>query len=195
MKSLKDYLIESKQQYEYRIKIAGAFTDEFLEAFKKGLDKFDLVSLSKPKKTPVMKAPAGFPHLANEEISIMDAVFNYPASEQQIVELAHTLGFDPNMIRVFTPGYDDTVKAADGEVEQAPLLGTEPPKTNAAQKAAKDAYSNSYQDEVLKNAYKSKFEIAGGKPSKAVTTNDFPMGNESPIPGTNKIPAVKSSAR
>jgi hypothetical protein len=42
---------------------------------------------------------------------------------------------------------------------------------------------------VLKNAYRSKFEIAGGKTPAAQTTNDLPMGDESPMS------AIKRPAR
>ena len=51
--------------------------------------KYDVVKMTKPKKTPVMKSPAGFPELANQEIHIMDATFNYPATAQEVTELWH----------------------------------------------------------------------------------------------------------
>jgi hypothetical protein len=48
---------------------------------------------------------------------------------------------------------------------------------------------------VVRNRWKSNFKVAGGKTKPAETTNDLPMGDKSPIGGTNKIPSVKSNAR
>jgi hypothetical protein len=38
----------------------------------------------------------------------------------------------------------------------------------------------------LKNAYRSNFTVAGGKTPAAKTTNDIPMGNNSPMSKINR---------
>jgi hypothetical protein len=193
MKTLKEYLIESTRTFDYRIKIAGELDDAVLAEFEKALSKFDVVKLSKPKKTPVLKSPAGFPELQNQEIHIMDAVFNYPATAQEITAIYHLLGGDPNHIRIITKDYDDSVSKTTAEVEQSPVLGKEFPADTKEQKQANGNYADPV---VVKNsAIGAKFEVAGGKTAPAKTTNDLPMGVKSPIGGTNKIPTPKSSAR
>jgi hypothetical protein len=48
---------------------------------------------------------------------------------------------------------------------------------------------------VLKNTYRSDFSVAGGKTDPAKYSDQLPMGDDSPIGGKNKLPAVKSFAR
>ena len=43
------------------------------------------------------------------------------------------------------------------------------------------------------NEYSSDFTIAGGKTPPAEFNTDFPIGEKSPIMGTNKIPVIKAS--
>lgn len=196
MKSFKEYLTESVKNYEYRIKIAGDLDDETLAEFEKALSKYDVVKLSKPKKTPVMKSPAGFPELANQEIHIIDAVLKYPAGQQEIVELWHRLGGDPNKIRMMTKGYDDATNTQAANIEESPVLEKDFPADTAEQKELQDDYAAVGVDKaVVKNSAEgAKFEIAGGKTPPAKTTNDLPMGDKSPIGGTNKIPTPASAS-
>lgn len=197
MKSLKEYLTESVKTYDYRIKIAGDLDNDVLNAFEKGLAKFDVVKMSTPKKTPVVKSPAGFPELANQEIHIIDVTFNYPATAQEVTELWHRLGGDPNKFRMLTKGYDDAADEQAVKTEESPILEKDLPKTDAEQQELKKDYSAVGKDKaVVKNsADGAKFTVAGGKTPPAKTTNDLPMGSKSPIPGTNKRPVPHSSAR
>lgn len=193
MKTLKEYLTESVKTYEYRIKIAGDLDDALLSEFEKKLAKFDLIKLTKPKKTPVMKSPAGFPELANQEIHIMDAAFNYPATFQEITEIWKQLGGNPNNIRMITQGYDDSVTAETEQQEQSPVLEKEYPAKNKQQSEAESAHADAAV--VMNSAAGAKFVVAGGKTPPAMTTNDLPQGTHSPIEGKNKRPVPKSSAR
>lgn len=194
MKTFREYLTESVKTYDYRIKIAGDIDDNILAAFEKSLAKYDVVKMTKPKKTPVMKSPAGFPELANQEIHIMDATFNYPATAQEVTELWHQLGGDPNKFRMLTKGYDNSMDFQADQMETSPLLDKDLPKQNAEQKSLSDAHADA--ELVIKNSAEgARFQVAGGKTPPAQTTNDLPMGNKSPISGTNRIPTPKSSAR
>ena len=78
------------------------------------------------------------------------------------------------------------------------LTDTDFPAPDKQQRDLKKDYSAAPKEHqvVVKNAYKSDFTVAGGKTPPAVTSNDFPMGDVSPV-GTkqNKIPAVHCSAR
>ena len=71
------------------------------------------------------------------------------------------------------------------KVEDQPeslLTDTDYPAPDAEQKALSKDYSiGPYDHEVVKNAYKTNFTVAGGKTPPAQTTNDLPMGNKSPM--------------
>jgi hypothetical protein len=77
------------------------------------------------------------------------------------------------------------------------LTDTDYPAPNKEQKElSKDYATGPYDHAVVKNAYKSDFTIAGGKTPPAVSTNDFPMGDKSPVGSNqNRLPQPKSSAR
>lgn len=186
MKTFKQYLAESAKPYSYRIKIAGDLAPEVLDSFKKRLAKYEPDTFSDPKKTPVQKSPAGFPELANQEIHIMDGVFNYPASQEEITELWHQSGGDPNHIRVIDSEYDDSVDNQVAQMEEGPLLEKDFPDASKESQQASESYSQA--DVIQNSAEGADFEIAGGNTPAAPTTNDLPQGNKSPIGGTNKIP-------
>jgi len=186
MKTFKQYLAESANPYRYRIKIAGDLQPEVLDSLKKRLDKYDPESVSEPKKTPVQKSPAGFPELANQEIHIIDAVLNYPASQEELTELFHQAGGDPDHFRVFTAEYDDTVNQQAEAAEEGPLLEKDFPDASKESNEASEAYSNA--DVIENSAEGVDYEIAGGSTAAAKTTNDYPTQDKSPIGGTNKIP-------
>jgi hypothetical protein len=188
MKTFVDYLAESKQTFQYRIKIAGELDKDKINELETRLERYDLIKMSEPKKTPVMKSPAGFPELKNEEVHIIDVEFSYPAATQEVTEMWRQLGGDPDHIRIMTPEYDDSVTAEEERKEESPVLDKEYPTPPDAE------YDTT--DEVIKNsASDAKFEIAGGKTEPAKTTNDLEQGTDSAIPGTNKRPTPKSHAR
>lgn len=200
MKSFAQYLIESKQTYNYRIKIAGDVSADLMDKLKKQLQEFDVVSYSEPKTTPVQKQLADFPNVNNERMTFVDVTFNYPAFPPQILQIWELLGQDPNKLLmqdlVYAERLDDERETQDKESKNL-LTDTDFPAPNKEQEALKDDYgTDPYNHAVLKNAYRSDFTVAGGKTPKAVTSNDFPMGTSSPV-GTkqNQLPKPKSFAR
>ena len=200
MKTFAEYLTESKQTYDYRIKIAGDLPPGFMAGFKEKLKQFDVVSMTDAKKTPVQKSLPDFPKYPNESMTFVDVTFNYPATPPQITQIAQLLGLDPNRIVMLDKKYADSVdqEMVKQDAENKNLLtDTDYPAPDKQQKALKKDYSAAPKEHaVVKNAYKSSFTVAGGKTPPAVTSNDFPMGDKSPVGTTkNKIPAVHSSAR
>ena len=77
MKSLKSYLVESEQKYKFRIKMAEKLDDEIMNQLETILEKYEVASISKPKKTPIQEHPMDFQTLNNAEV-FMDAELNYP---------------------------------------------------------------------------------------------------------------------
>jgi hypothetical protein len=192
MKHFKEYLAESERTYNYRIKIVGDTAPEFVKLLKEKLAQFDIVKMSDVKTTPVQKAPADFPAFENDRVSAMDVEFRYPAIEPQIQQIAQLLGLDPNRIRMLTTTYEESVIEEKDKVEEQNkdlLTDTDFPAPDSDQKAlSKDYSADPYKHAVLKNAYRSEFTVAGGKTAPAQTTNDLPMGNNSPMTKVKRPP-------
>jgi len=193
MKKFNEYLAESQRVYNYRIKIVGDVPTGFIKALEEKLKQFDPAKISEVKTTPVQLNPAEFPAYSNERVSHMDCEFRYPAIEPQIQQIAQLLGLDPNRIRMMTVPYEDSMNKERVDVDEQNkdlLTDTDYPAPDKQQKAlSKDYSTGPYDHAVLKNAYRSNFEVAGGKTPAATTTNDLPMGDKSPMS------AVKRPAR
>lgn len=198
MKNFKDYLTESERTYNYRIKLVGDMESGFFKALEEKLKQFDIVKITAPKTTPVQTKPADFPAFDNDRVTHVDVEFRYPAIEPQIQQLAQLLGFNPNRVRMLTVPYEDSMADEKSRIEtdnKDLLTDTDYPADTAEQKALiKDYSANPYQHAVLKNEYHSDFTVAGGKTPPAKTTNDLPMGNNSPMTKTKRPPRPATGA-
>jgi hypothetical protein len=198
MKNFQQYLAESERTYNYRIKIVGDVAPNFVKQLEEKLAQFDIIKITKPKTTPVQLKPADFPKHSNDSVTSMDVEFRYPAIEPQIKQIAQLLMMDPNRIIMLTTPHEEGMDSERErvEVENKNLLtDTNFPADTAEQTALKADYSAPYdQHAVLKNAYRSDFTVAGGKTPKAETTNDLPMGNDSPMTKVKRPPRPATGA-
>lgn len=198
MKNFKDYLVESERVYNYRIKFVGDAPADFVKALKEKLAQFDPVKLGEVKTTPVQSKLSDFPAYANDRVNHFDVEFRYPAIDAQIRQIAQLLGFDPNCILMQTVPYSDSNAEIAKKVDDQPeslLNDTDYPAPDKEQKAlSKDYATGPYDHAVLKNAYRSDFTVAGGKTPAAQTTNDLPMGDQSPM-STVKRPARPATGK
>ena len=80
MKNFKDFLTESKKTYKFLIKVAGVLPEGFADSLKMNLEKFELVKLSAPKRTPIQESPLDFPLMQNMEVYVFEAEVNYPTT-------------------------------------------------------------------------------------------------------------------
>jgi hypothetical protein len=191
MKNFQQYLAESERTYNYRIKIVGDVAPDFVKQLEEKLAQFDVVKITKPKTTPVQLKPADFPKHSNDSVTSIDVEFRYPAIEPQIKQLAQVLFMDPNRIIMLTTPHEEGMDSERERVaaQNKDLLDSDYPADTAEQKALSADYSAPYDEHaVLKNAYKSDFTVAGGKTPKAITTNDLPMGNNSPMTKVKRPP-------
>lgn len=81
MKTLNDYLAESKKTYEFKVGVAGDLPDGFESKLKDFLEKYKVVSISKGKKTPIQERPLVFPNLENVEVTFWDIELTYPTTD------------------------------------------------------------------------------------------------------------------
>ena len=100
MKSFKDYLIESKQTYEFKIKLAGDF-ENASKTIKEALAKFEVDSCSEAKSTPIQETQVDFPEHKNIGVSLVDVNLCYPATSAEIRALvAEALGCTESCVKV-----------------------------------------------------------------------------------------------
>jgi hypothetical protein len=197
MKNFQQYLAESERTYNYRIKIVGDVAPDFVKQLEEKLAQFDVVKITKPKTTPVQLNPADFPKHSNDSVTSMDVEFRYPAIEPQIKQIAQLLIMDPNRIIMLTTPHEEGMDSERERVaaQNKNLLDTDYPADTAEQKALIADYSAPYDEHaVLKNTYRSDFTVAGGKTPPAETTNDLPMGNDSPMTKVKRPPRPATGA-
>lgn len=86
-KSLKEYLLESKQNYEFKIKIAGDVESGASAKIKTALARFDVDSLSDAKTTPIQESQVDFPDHSNIGVTLYDVSVKYPVTSHQVRDL------------------------------------------------------------------------------------------------------------
>lgn len=190
IRSFKKYLAESVRTYNYKIKIAGEPSKNFLDLFCHNLGKFDPTKVSQPKSTPIQKDPYGFPGLKDQAIHIIDVEFRYPATEPMVQQMARLLGYDENKVVMVQANYDDSVtKEAELYANQAshtPVLDHIELEDNG--KEASKEYADSYLGRIkqqeagkeIKNKYAGKETKSAFDPYSKKQAEKG-MGNKSPM--------------
>jgi len=197
MKTFRHYLTESVRTYRYTIKIAGDIDKNFIDMFTYNLNKFDPISISEPKSTPIQKDPYGFPNLENAAVHIIKAEFKYPATEPMIQQIAQLLGHNINSVRVTTTDYDDSINSeAEGYANQAkdsPLLDN-PELADGGKQASKD-YADQYLDKVVPKKPSIDIPYAGKKTPTAPNTTKDQVQTKSPMSSIKLPPKPSTGAR
>lgn len=192
MKNFKQYLAESVRTYNYKIKIAGDPSENWLQLFTMNLSKFDPVNISKPKSTPIQKEPYGFPGLKDQSVTIIDVSFRYPAVEPMVKQMAKLLGHDENLVRLIQQNYDDSVNAEAemyaNQSSHSPLLDHSELEDGIGASAASKEYSQSYLERIkkqedgnkIKNKYAAKETKSAFDPFDQASIKKS-MGERSPM--------------
>jgi len=150
MKNFKEYLSESKRQYDFRVKVAGDFTAEQETKMKSLLDRFTVDKFKKVGKTPIQSLPLDFPQVKNCEVSIYEVVLNYPTTSHELTELlANDLGIGRKYVVVRSPvepseEYQHTADAREG------ALLNDPDYKEAGNPKFEDYYGDKYNSGFLK---------------------------------------------
>ena len=149
-KTFKDYLTESRRQYDFRIKVAGDFTTEHESSMKSLLDRFSINSFKRAKKTPIQSLPLDFPTLKNCEVSIYEVVLDYPTTTQELREyLSSELKINRESLIVRRPGepteeYQEPAKPREG------ALLTDPNYKEATEHKFEEFYGDAYNKKFVK---------------------------------------------
>lgn len=101
MKSFKEYLLESKQTYDFKIKIAGECPEKCADKIKEALSTYKVESCSTGKRTPITEKQIDFPQLENVGVTVFEVALCYPTTSIQVREaVANKLNIVPANIRV-----------------------------------------------------------------------------------------------
>ena len=165
--------------------------------FKYNLNKFDPVSISDPKSTPIVKNPSGFPDIENEAVHIIKAEFKYPATEPMIQQMAQLLGKNINTVRVITSDYADSINAENDEFanrmkNDKALLDT-PELEDSGKQASKD-YANQYLDKVVPKKPSIDIPYADKKTATAKNTSKEGIQTKSPMTNMKRPPKPSTGA-
>jgi hypothetical protein len=192
MKTFHEYLAENARTHDYRIRIVGDIPTEFSRQFREQLKRFDPKTVGEIKTTPVMSQIPDFPAYPNERVNIMDVSFRYPATDEQIRQVAKLLGLDQDRIcmsqRDYAEGMDQELLGIEQQKDL--LTNTEYPADTKSQRDLKRDYAAVGGDKaVIKNsAADVTWTVAGGKTKPAETTNDLPQGVRSPMTAVKRPP-------
>jgi len=129
MKPFAQILQESKTTYSFNIGIAGDLPEGIADRLERVLQKFNVLSFSTGKKTPIQKRPLDFPQLENTEVTFFEAEVEYPTTTQVLQNyLGNCCNVPQSHIIVRNP--EDPREAYQEESEEnsseyVALLGTE----------------------------------------------------------------------
>lgn len=150
MKSFKDYLTESKKQYDFRIKIAGDFTAEQEDSLKSALDKYAVSGFKKAGKTPIQALPLDFPQVKNCEVSIYEVTLDYPTTQFELTEyIANNCGISKAHLAVRRPG-EPSEEYQHEEPKREGALLNDPTYKEAGNPQFEDYYGDKYNSGFVK---------------------------------------------
>ena len=125
------------------------------------MERFGLESISKPKRTPIQKQPAGFAvSVKDSAVNVFEIVTNYPATPQQVNALLQDI-LDLPESHVVTVNKNDPEEiarevAADAkEQEYQPLL-----TSDYEDEKLDPTYGDEYNANFLKELETRKYEFA-----------------------------------
>lgn len=205
MKSFKQYLIESKKTYDFKVKIAKD-VEEAQQQIKLALEKYQVESCSSGKRTPIQESPLDFPEHHNVNITVFDVSVAYPVNSLMIREaIAEKLGLSMCCIKVrnLKEEEEETINHQYDELKSEALLGKDYESTKS------DAvFGDKHNMSLLKELGKEKHRgeqykgvndelLAKSCPSettKGPAAKDSKINNKSPVGSqTVKLPTAKTA--
>jgi hypothetical protein len=149
MRSFKEYLIESKRKYDFKIKIAKDCTTEQEDKLKGILERFSVAEFKKSGKTPIQDLPLDFPTIKNTEVCIYEVTLNYPTTPQELhSHISAGMGFNEACIIVRNPGEPGEAYQSPKESREGALL-TDPDYKESPNANADDYYGEKYNTKFL----------------------------------------------
>lgn len=185
MKTYSNYLAQSKKTYQFRVKVAGDYTEKLQERIEQALEAFSVATVSKVKRLPIQEY-AEFPRLGNTEIHVIEVELDYPTNPPQLAQLIHErVGIPMTCLSVRTALEDAEAIAASPVPRKEPALTT--PELEEAP-GAQELVGQARRDSLLKELMTREYEFAAKSEADNKTTNELPQGKTSPVGSSqNKI--------
>lgn len=100
----KDFLAEAKKEYNYTLKLAVESVDDgMLDTLESALARYELISASAFKETPIQESPLDFANVRNSPVFISELKMNYPASRDFLKTfIGNALGLSEQLIVVYS---------------------------------------------------------------------------------------------
>jgi hypothetical protein len=192
MKTLKEYLTESKKVYPFKIKIACPIPEGFEAKFKAALEKYSVCRFEKTKTTPVQESPMDFPEVKNASVTMYEVDLDYPIISPEIVNmLVADFGMHEAHIRVRGANEADINYDPSAKTNAKALLDTPYEKGEKFKNYFGDAYNKSFLKDLDKASKQRKKDL-GQKDVKAGAKDagpDYGSKTSSPVGShQNKLP-------
>ena len=205
MKSFKEYLMESKKVYEFKVKIAGDHKDASKQ-LKQRLASLGVESVSAGKRLPIAEMHIDFPAHTNTNVTIFDVTLAYPATTAQVcAEVCGALNCNANavVVRNLKEEAENEINHAHDKKSGEALLGKDH-EAGGAQDQVGEKQKMSLLKELSKNRaeltqYKGVNDeiLAKSNPaskSEGPAAKAFKENSKSPV-GSRKVtlPTAKST--
>lgn len=186
MKTLKEYLSESKKNYSFKIKVAGDLPESFLDRLKQSLDRCKVVKLEKIKSTPIQALPLDFPTMKNVEVHMFEVWCEYPITAPEIASDLKAMGLREECYRVrnsMEPSEQDQVTLND--VLNPDGLLNDPSYKEGIKVKHKEYFGDDFNKSFLKDLEKSakqrKKDQTGPTEYKLPKVKEEKSGKDSPM--------------
>jgi hypothetical protein len=157
----KKILAESKKTYKFKLGLAGNLPENINDTLKTALSKYEIVNLSKGKKTPIQERPLDFPKLQNMEVTYFDAELAYPTTPEileQYVSLITKMSNSHVIARTATQHEDYPT-----DKKEEPYVAKLESPLEQAEKKAQDHVGQKRVIEILKQMEKDRQQITMAK--------------------------------
>ena len=186
-----EYLAEclDEKKYIFKIKVAGDLPDHFNDALSAALQKYEIISFSKGKTTPIQSKCVEFPELSNVSYTMFDTELRYPTTSNVLVSyISEQTGVTIDRIRVRSLKEEEELEInAEQKADDKPLLNSPLEKENNQATVGEKGISN-----FLKDLAKSRKESG---PTQYKGVNDAILAKASPKEkGTASVASGKTSS-
>lgn len=159
-KVFKEYFADSQVDYTYTLKLAvNEVTDKMMDKLEIALGRYELVSASAFKKTPIQESPLDFPNVRNSPVFISEIKTMYPASRDFLeTYISGILGISEQLVVVYSQNdprkytTDFYLEVSDPAYKEnyKPVLGEEGYPGDVTNAEAAKMYGKEYNTGFLK---------------------------------------------
>lgn len=156
MKTFKEYLLESKKSYPFRVKVAGELPEGFEKKLKECLGAANPTVIEK-SKTPIQATPLDFPELSNMEVHTFEVICEYPITTPELSEHVKKL-VPESHFRVRNGSNPAEAEHASFDLEPSGEAVLEEPEMSVGKIKHKDYFGADFNKSFLKDLQKTSKE-------------------------------------